>query len=156
MSLFVKAFETAVNSAAGGFGSSVGKIGGALLGQALAGGGSSGRTTGAQAITAGGNKAVQSIVESTDLDRFSGVGAAGFVQGIADYRTSGAAQVQSQIASISDRNLQGLINELRFNPKQISPQVEQSIARALTSSRSVSSQRGSTKYLSKLIQRAQS
>ena len=153
MSLFVKAFETAVTSAAGGFGGSIGKVGGLLLGQAVAGGGS--RTTGAQALATGGAKAVQSIVDSQDLDKFSGIGAAGFVQGISDYRTSGAAQVQSQMASISDRNLQGLINELKFSPKQISPDVEQSIGRALTSSRSVSSQRGSSKYLSKLIKKAQ-
>ena len=67
-----------------------------------------------------------------------------------------AAQVQSQMASISDRNLQGLINELRFSPKQISPDVERSIGRALTSSRSVgTSQRDTSKYLSKLIKKAQ-
>tara|TARA_B100001939_G_scaffold182305_1_gene157057 strand:+ start:1323 stop:1784 length:462 start_codon:yes stop_codon:yes gene_type:complete len=139
--LLGKAVTAAVTSGA----STIAKVGAAKAGQALFGGGSSGRSVGVNAAIAN-PKNVQSIITDDDPDfQRTSLGASGFVKGISDYRSVGASNVRALESQISDSGLQRIISSMMNSPPA-SPDVRASILGSMASPRSVVSNSDSKKF----------
>tara|TARA_R100000008_G_C3580495_1_gene168171 strand:+ start:625 stop:1086 length:462 start_codon:yes stop_codon:yes gene_type:complete len=135
----------AVTAAVTGGASTFAKIGAAKAGQALFGGGSSGRSVGVNAAIANPSN-VQSILTDDDVDfQKTSLGASGFVKGISDYRSVAASNVRAQEAQIADSGLQGVIRDMMTNPP-VTPEVRASILGSMASPRSVVSNSDSKKF----------